>query len=139
LIGHVDPDGHVYESRAESDDKHVGHVVLKDGKVYVSRLGPDAYLGYVDLHTGKVFVYKPSGSDEHVGDVRSNGRMYHPAAPDEHVAEIKGGEPTFAHMGGAYLLLVLARVEEKEAAAEEEREKKESPASGMAGDAARAI
>jgi hypothetical protein len=68
----------------------VGRVNLKSGKVYASRLGPDAYLGRVD-DGGRMHLHQALAADDSVGNV------------DELLS--------YAHSAGAMLLLVLPALE----------------------------
>ena len=114
LLGHVENDGKVYESRF-GPDKYVGRVDLDSGQIYEARLGPDRLAGHVALDSGK--VYHPKlGPDEYLGGVDADGHCHRhiPMAPDEYlgkVLEMQG----YAHGGAAFLLLVLPAWEEQEA------------------------
>ena len=65
LLGHVEPDGKVYESRF-GPDKYVGRVDPDTGQIYEARLGPDKHIGRVALDNGKVYRAK-LGPDEYLG------------------------------------------------------------------------
>jgi hypothetical protein len=106
LLGRVEPDGRVYESRL-GPDKYVGRVDVDNGKVYEARLGPDKYVGRVELDSGKVYHHRP-GPDEYLGRVDGDGQFYrHKAiAPDPYIGKI-AAMPGYAHGGAAFLLLVL--------------------------------
>lgn len=110
LLGHVDENGKVYETRF-GPDKYVGRVEAESGKIFAAQLGPDDYIGRVDLENGKVYraVFGP---DEYLGRVEDDGRMYYhlSMARDAYVGILKGMSD-IAHGGAAYLLLVLPEVE----------------------------
>jgi hypothetical protein len=106
LLGRVDPDGRVYESRF-GPDRYVGHVEAETGKIFRARLGPDEYLGRVDLDSGAIYRQVPLGPDDYVGRVDLEGRLYRQRqlAPDEYVGRIES-MGTYAEGGAAFLLLL---------------------------------
>jgi len=112
LLGHVEPDGKVYESRF-GPDKYVGRVEIDTGKIYEARFGPDQYIGRAELDSGKIFRSK-FGPDEYLGRVDEDGKLFRhkPLAPDEYLGKIVE-MPGLAHGGAAFLLLVLPAVEEQ--------------------------
>jgi hypothetical protein len=112
LLGRVDPDGKVYESRF-GPDKYVGRVEVDTGKIYEARLGPDKYLGSVALDSGKVYRHKPMAADEYLGRVDADGKFHRhkPLAPDEYLGKMTP-MASYAHGGAAFLLLVLPAFEE---------------------------
>ena len=112
LLGRVDPDGKVYESRF-GPDKYVGRVEVDTGKIYEARLGPDKYLGSVALDSGKVYRHKPMAADEYLGRVDADGKFHRhkPLAPDEYLGQITP-MAAYAYGGAAFLLLVLPAFEE---------------------------
>jgi len=114
LLGHVDADGKVYESRF-GPDKYIGRVDVTSGQIYETRLGPDKLIGHVALDSGK--VYHPKlGPDEYLGGVDAEGRCHRhvPLAPDEYLGKVEAME-SYAHGGAGFLLLVLPAWEEQEA------------------------
>ncbi len=115
LLGHVDFDGKVYESRF-GPDKYVGRVELDSGKVFESRFGPDKHLGRVALDSGKMYRAK-FGPDEYLGRVDSEGKFYRhkPLAVDETIGHI-ADTTAFNLAGAGFLLLVWPLVEEQLAA-----------------------
>ena len=127
LLGRVDPDGKVYESRF-GPDKYVGRVELDSGKILEARFGPDKYLGRVELDSGKVFRHKPMAVDEYLGRVDGDGKFHRhkPLAPDEYLGQITP-IASYAYGGAAFLLLVLPALEEiaEEKAKTEKTEKKD--------------
>jgi hypothetical protein len=113
LLGHLEPDGKVYESRF-GPDKYIGRVDLDSGQIYEARLGPDKLVGHVALDSGK--VYHPRlGPDEYLGGVDADGRCQRhiPLARDEYLGKVVEME-SYAHGGAAFLLLVLPAWEEQE-------------------------
>ncbi len=106
LLGRVDPDGKVYESRF-GPDKHIGRVEIDSGKIYESRLGPDKYLGRVELASGKIYRAR-LGPDEYLGRVNGDGEFHRhkPLAPDQYLGKMTE-MASYAHGGAAFLLLVL--------------------------------
>jgi hypothetical protein len=127
LLGRVEPDGKVYESRF-GPDKYVGRVDLDSGQIYEARLGPDKHLGRVALDSGKVYRAK-LGPDEYLGNVDEEGRFHRhiPMARDEYLGKVVNME-TYAHGGAAFLLLMWPAWEEQEA----ERKKNEEAANDHA-------
>lgn len=111
-LGHVSDDGKVYLNKLGLD-QHLGGVDLSSGKVYEDRFGPDKVVGRVDLKSGKVYRSRV-GPDEYVGSVDGHGHMHQhvPMGVDEYIGKI---EPfiSFAHAGGAMLLLVMPALESK--------------------------
>ena len=110
LLGRVDADGKVYETRI-GPDKYVGRVDPRNGKIYAAQIGPDDYLGRVDLDDGKVYRAL-LGPDEYLGRVEQDGSMhYHqPMARDLYVGKMED-IIEIAFGGAAFLLLVLPEVE----------------------------
>jgi hypothetical protein len=110
-LGRVEPDGNVYESRF-GPDRYVGRVELDTGRIYESRLGPDRYVGRADLENGKVY-HARMGPDEYLGKVHKNGRCYlhKPITKDLYMGRILD-MLSFAHGGGAFMLLILPIIEE---------------------------
>jgi hypothetical protein len=128
LMGRVDPDGKVYETRL-GPDKYIGRVDVDSGKIYEALVGPDHYLGRVDLGSGKVFLHKPMALDEYVGRVDDDGKFFHhrPLAKDDYIGKITE-MASYAHGGAAFLLLVwpdFAKVTAAKKAAAEKKNKKE--------------
>ena len=127
LIGRVEADGKVYESRF-GPDKYVGRVELDTGKIYEARFGPDKYIGQVMLDSGKVYRHKPMAADEYLGMVDGEGRLFRhkPMAADEYLGKVVE-MTSYAHAGAAFLLLLWPMVEEQRTAEEKakEDEKKE--------------
>ncbi len=105
-IGHVAPDGRVYESLL-GPDKYVGRVEVDTGRVWEARFGPDKEIGRVALDSGQAYRAK-FGPDEYVGHADGDGKLYRhkPLAADEYLGHIET-MPGFAHAGAALLLLVL--------------------------------
>ena len=126
LLGRVDPDGKVYETRL-GPDTYVGRVDIDSGKIYETRLGPDHYLGHVDLGSGKVFLHKPLALDDYLGRVDEDGKFLHQRvlAKDEYLGKITE-MASYAHGGAAFLLLVWPDVA-KEAAAKKAAHEKKKP------------
>ena len=126
LLGHVDFDGKVYESRF-GPDKYVGRVELDSGKVFESRFGPDKYLGRVALDSGKLYRAK-FGPDEYLGRVDSDGKFYRhrPLAVDEYIGHI--ADTTAFNLAGAGFLLLVWPLVEEQLAAEAEAKNKKPPA-----------
>ena len=125
LLGRVEADGKVYESRF-GPDKYVGRVELDNGKIFETRLGPDKYLGRVELDSGKVFRHKPMALDEYLGRVDGDGKFHRhkPLAPDEYLGHMTQ-MASLAYGGAAFLLLALPAFEEiAEEKAQEAKEKK---------------
>lgn len=110
LLGHVDEAGRISRSQA-GPDQAVGYVNLETGNVYERRFGPDNKVGRVDLSSGDVYATRP-GPDDYVGRVREDGRMYRhrDMAVDSYVG-VADPFQSFAHSGGAMLLLVLPAIE----------------------------
>ncbi len=125
LLGHVEYDGKVYESRF-GPDKYIGRVEMDTGKIFEARLGPDNYIGRVQLDTGKVFRHKPMALDEYLGRVDANGKFFRhkPLAPDEYIGKI-ADTTSYAHGGAGFLLLVWPLIEEELAAEKTKDEKSE--------------
>ncbi len=121
LLGRVEPDGKVYESRF-GPDKYVGCVELESGKIFEARLGPDKYVGRVQLDTGKVFRHRPLALDDYLGRVHDDGRFFRhkPFAPDEYLGKITE-MASHAHGGAAFLLLIWPVVEQQTTATERDR------------------
>ena len=126
LLGRVEPDGRLYESRF-GPDKYIGRVEAATGKIYESRLGPDKHVGRVELDTGKVFRVK-MGPDEYLGKVNAEGefRRHEILARDDYIGKITN-MASLAHGGAAFLLLALPAWEEAEAAKAEARAAKDAP------------
>ena len=121
LLGRVDPDGKVYETRL-GPDKYVGRVDVDSGKIYETRLGPDKYVGHVDLGSGKIYLHKPLAADEYLGRVDPDGKCFHhrALAKDDYVGKVTE-MASYAHGGAAFLLLIWPDFE-KEAAARQAAE-----------------
>lgn len=111
LVGRVEVDGSVYETRL-GPDKRVGRVEIDTGKIFETRLGPDKIAGRVALDNGKVYRAR-FGPDEYVGRVDGDGKLHRhkSLAPDEYLGRLTE-MPSFAHGGAALLLLVLPLWEE---------------------------
>jgi hypothetical protein len=122
VLGRVEPNGHVYESRF-GPDHYVGRVELDTGKIFSARLGPDKYIGHVDLASGKLYRHKPLAADDYLGRVDGDGKFYRhkPLAPDEYAGKIET-MVGFALAGAGFLLLVLAALDEE---AEGQKQKNE--------------
>jgi hypothetical protein len=118
LLGRVEPDGRLYESRF-GPDKYIGRVETDNGKIYEAHVGPDKYVGRVELDTGKVFRARP-GPDVYVGRVTGDGefRRHKPVAADEYIGKVTE-MASYAHGGAAFLLLALPAWEEAQATAVE--------------------
>ncbi len=116
LLGRVEPDGRVFESRF-GPDKLIGRVETSSGKIYESRLGPDKYVGRVELTTGKVF-HAQVGPDEYLGRVEPDGDFHRHKSlgPDEYIGKITA-MVSRAHGGAALLLLALPAWEDAHSAA----------------------
>jgi hypothetical protein len=130
LLGRVEPDGRLYESRL-GPDRFIGRVEIDNGKIYESRVGPDKYVGRVELDTGKVYRAKV-GPDEYLGRVDGDGDFHrHKAlARDEYIGKLTE-MASYAHGGAAFLLLALPAWEKAEAAeAEAKAPPAEPPAQG---------
>ncbi len=84
---------------------------ISNGKIYVSRPGPDKHLGQVELETGKVFTAR-FGPDDYIGRAQADGELYlhKPIAPDQYVGRV-AEMPSYAHGGAAFLLLVLPEIQ----------------------------
>lgn len=113
LLGHVEYDGKVYESRF-GPDKYIGRVEMDTGKIFEARLGPDNYIGRVQLDTGKVFRHKPMAPDEYLGRTDADGKFFRhkPLATDEYIGKIED-TTSYAHGGAGFLLLAWPLVEEQ--------------------------
>jgi hypothetical protein len=120
LLGRVEPDGRLYETRL-GPDKFIGRVEIDNGKIYESRVGPDKYVGRVELDTGKVYRAKV-GPDEYLGRVSGDGdfRRHKPLAADEYIGKITE-MASYAHGGAAFLLLALPAWEKAVATKAEEK------------------
>ncbi len=119
LLGRVEDDGRVYQSRP-GPDRYVGRVDLRDGRIYQSMAGPDRYIGRVELDSGKVYTTR-FGPDEYVGRVEADGdlRLHRPFARDPYLGRI-ADMPSYAHGAAALLLLVLPEIQALSAAEEGE-------------------
>lgn len=115
LLGRVEPDGRVYESRL-GPDKFIGRVEIDNGKVYESRLGPDRYVGRVELDTGKVYRARV-GPDEYLGRVNGEGQFHchRPLGPDAYIGKLTE-MASYAHGAAAFILLALPAWEAAQAA-----------------------
>lgn len=111
LLGHVKEDGKIVRSQVGLDDE-IGHVDLKNGHIFEQRFGPDRKAGHVNLKDGKVYLSR-FGPDKYVGQVTADGRMYFhvPMGRDDYVGRVESFV-SYAHSGGALLLLVLPALEE---------------------------
>jgi hypothetical protein len=120
-LGRVNSDGKVYEARF-GPDKYVGRVEIDTGKIYEARHGPDKQIGRVALDSGKVFLSR-LGPDEYFGKVNGDGKIYlhNRMATDDYLGKVVD-MTSFAHGGGAFLLLVQPAYDE-EARKEAEAEK----------------
>lgn len=127
LLGRVEPDGRLYESRF-GPDKFIGRVEIENGKVYESRVGPDKYVGRVEQDTGKVWLAKV-GPDEYLGRVNGEGEFHRhkPLGPDVYIGKITE-MASYAHGGAAFLLLALPAWEAAEARKAEGKAEPEAPA-----------
>lgn len=127
LLGRVEPDGRLYESRF-GPDKYIGRVEIDNGKVYESRLGPDKYMGRVELDSGKVFRAKV-GPDEYLGRVSGEGEFHRhrSLAGDQYIGKLTE-MASYAHGGAAFLLLALPAWDEAQAGAAEAKEPPEPTA-----------
>jgi hypothetical protein len=119
LLGRVEPDGKVYESRF-GPDQFVGRVETDTGRIFEARLGPDKQVGRVELDTGRVYLTRV-GPDEYVGRVDGDGRFHRhrPMAPDTYIGKMTE-MPGYAQGGAGFLLLALPawlEVENAQAAA----------------------
>ncbi len=125
LLGRVEPDGKVYETRL-GPDKYIGRVDIDTGKIYEARVGPDQYLGRVDLGSGKVFVHKPMALDQYLGRVDEDGKFFHhrPLAKDDYLGKMTE-MASYAYGGAAFLLLVWPAFEKAVAAQKAGGDKKE--------------
>ena len=121
LLGHVEPDGKVYESRF-GPDTDVGRVDADSGHIYEARLGPDKHIGRVALDNGNVYRAR-LGPDEYLGRVDSDGKLYRhkPLAADEYLGQLDNFV-SYAHGGAAWLLLMLPAWEEQQAEAKKAEE-----------------
>lgn len=110
LLGRVEPDGRVFESRPGLD-RMVGRVELDNGRIYESRLGPDKLIGRVALDSGKVYRSQP-GPDEYLGRVDGDGQFYRhrPLAADTYFGKITP-MAGYAPAGAGFLLLALSEVD----------------------------
>ncbi len=115
LLGHVEPDGKVYESRF-GPDKCVGRVDADSCNIYETRFGPDKHIGRVALDSGRVYRAK-LGPDEYLGRADADGKLYRHKllAADEYLGHLDNFV-SYAHAGAAWLLLVLPAWEERQAA-----------------------
>jgi hypothetical protein len=106
LIGRVEMDGKVYESRP-GPDKYIGSVELETGKIFEHHPGPDRYVGVVALDSGKVYRHKPAAPDDYLGWADADGKYYRhkPLAPDDYVGSISG-TTDYALAGAGFLLLI---------------------------------
>jgi hypothetical protein len=112
LIGHIEADGKVFESRL-GPDKYIGRVDLENGNIYSSRLGPGEKVGRVDIETGKVYRAL-LGPDDYLGNVREDGQMFYhlPMARDLYVGKITAMRH-ISFGGAGFLLLVFPEVEDR--------------------------
>ena len=115
LLGRVEDDGKVYETRF-GPDQYIGRVDISNGKIYASRPGPDRHIGEVELETGNVFTVR-FGPDQYEGQVQADGQLYlhKPIAPDQYIGRVVD-MPSYAHGGAAFLLLVLPEVQKPDEA-----------------------
>lgn len=108
LIGIVKGSGQVYRFGPQPDNR-VGHVELHTGRIYRRNIGPDEYLGQVDLKSGEVFDESGIQSNQRLGVVREDGRMF--LAQQDEAASLFVGYISHclsvAYAGAAFLLLVL--------------------------------
>jgi len=113
LVGHVKEDGKIIRSQVGLDDE-IGHVNLRNGHIFEQRFGPDKKFGHVDLVDGKVYLSR-FGPDKYVGQVMADGRMYYhvPMGRDDYVGQVESFV-SYAHSGGAFLLLVLPALEDQD-------------------------
>jgi hypothetical protein len=113
LLGRIDLDGKVYETRL-GPDKYVGRVNIDTGKIYVAIPGPDKYLGRVDLGSGKVFLHKVLALDTYLGRVDDDGRFlrHKVLARDDYIGRMTE-MASYAHGGAAFLLLVWPEIEKE--------------------------
>ena len=132
VLGRVEPDGKVYESRIGLD-KYIGRVDLETGKILESRFGPDKYIGRVELEAGKVYLTK-FGPDKYVGRVEADGKVYHHKrmARDEYLGRVDDMLSP-AHGAAAFLLLLLPTFEELEENGDGGEEKKDTEQGKSAG------
>ncbi len=126
LLGRVEPDGRLYESRF-GPDKYIGRVEIDSGKIYEARLGPDKYIGRVELDSGKVFRAKV-GPDEYLGRVNGDGEFHRhkSLAADQYIGKLTE-MASYAHGGAAFLVLALPAWDETEAGAAEAKEPPQDP------------
>jgi hypothetical protein len=127
LLGRVEPDGRLFESRF-GPDKLIGRVETDSGKIYETRLGPDKYVGRVELDSGKVFRAR-TGPDQYLGRVNGDGEfhLHRAVATDVYIGKLTE-MASYAHGGAALLLLALPAWEEAHSAAPEADEPPASPA-----------
>ena len=106
LLGHVEPNGKVYETRF-GPDQYIGRVDLSNGKIYAAKPGPDNLIGHVNLVEGDIYETK-IGPDKYVGKVIENGHFYKHKdfAADEYLGKITP-LTSYAMAGAAFLLLIL--------------------------------
>ncbi len=114
LLGRIDPDGRVYETRL-GPDKYIGRVDTDTGKIFEALLGPDRYMGHVDLGSGKVYLHKPLALDTYLGRVDDDGKFFKhkPLAKDDYIGRLTE-MASYAHGGAAFLLLVWPEIEKEE-------------------------
>ncbi len=110
ILGHINEDGTIYRSQAGLNDR-IGRVDLSSGKVYEDQFGPDKKVGHVNMKNGKVYSSR-LGLDKHLGNVNGKGhmlRLVHMGI-DTYVGM---ADPfvSYAHTGGAMLLLVIPALE----------------------------
>ena len=126
LLGRVEPDGRVYESRL-GPDKFIGRVETDNGKIYESRIGPDKYVGRVELDTGKVYRAKV-GPDEYLGRVNGEGEFHRHRAlgADAYMGKLTE-MASYAHGGAAFILLALPAWDKAQAAKADDAETPSQP------------
>lgn len=111
-LGRVESNGRVFVTRF-GPDKLVGRVELDTGKIFEAQLGPDHYVARVELDSGRLLRHKPMAADEYLGRVDADGKFFRhkPLAPDEYVGRIENME-NYAVGGAALMLLVLPALDQ---------------------------
>ena len=107
LLGRVERNGKVYLTDVGPDD-YIGRVDMDNGKIYQSQPGLDQYIGRIDLDDGKVYRHVAAGPDDYLGHVEQDGKMYRHdfLAPDDYMGKIVEFS-SIAQAGAAFMLLVM--------------------------------